>query len=220
MDYRLALRDKSDQKYRQFSLRLIKSRFPMLGVRIPEIKKLARAAARDGDFELFEPVFYEEVMLIGLVSVQRPDFVTAFEKFLPYIDNWAICDTVIAALPVKDANRRVVLDRFLRLKSGGEFERRALAVLLLGDYLKADYIDEALTILTDLANGAYYTNMAVAWALATAAVEFYQKTLTLLKSGRLSDFVLTKTVQKAVESYRIDAARKEELKELKRGCKG
>ncbi|MCC8104534.1 MAG: DNA alkylation repair protein [Clostridiales bacterium] len=62
----------------------------------------------------------------------------------------------------------------------------------------------------------YYISMMVAWYFATALAKQYDAILPFLEENKLDTWTHNKTIQKAVESYRILPERKAYLKTLKR----
>lgn len=102
------------------------------------------------------------------------------------------------------------------LNSKKEYEVRFAVVMLLDFYLTEDYIDETLLLLNRIKLEKYYIQMAVAWCYSIGLIKFYDKTLKSLNNANIDNFTYNKSLQKAIESYRIDNSRKEELRKLKR----
>lgn len=212
------LTELAEPKYRDFSGKLTPTAYPMLGVRIPALRKLAVDAPPPAEIR---PTSFEKVMVRGFATARAKLPIGAYldgvEAFLPYIDNWAVCDCVTSSLKPVAKNRAAAYDRFLRLADAGSaWERRFLAVLLMDYYLDEEYIDRVLDVYRDMRQGEYYVDMAIAWALSVALVKFYDKTRDRLAAGTYSTFVTNKAIQKARESYRIPPERKAELTAYKR----
>jgi len=208
----------ADKKYLDFNKRLVKSTYPMLGVRIPEIRKVAKQIIKQKQEESVlasSPVYYEEVILRGIVLSYNPNVLESFADFLPYIDNWQACDTVILSFKKIKGIKKEFLQRFEVLAKGSEWERRALVVALLGYFLDDEYIDKALKIATQADNDEYYVSMAVAWLLATAMINYPKKVMQLLQSGAIKKETAHRTLRKAIESYRISHALKTSLRSMK-----
>jgi len=211
-----ALREFADQEYLRFNSRLVHSAYPMMGVRIPDIRKLAvkMTKAEQEDFLSNPPVWYEEVLLFGLVLSRSEQVLDSFGKYLPYIDNWATCDTVVLSFKKIQKHRNEFLARFASLAEGTEFERRALVVALLGFFLTEEHVDEAIDLALKADDGRYYVSMATAWLLATALIYFPSRVTAALESGRVREETFKRTVRKAIESYRITPDMKIRLRQM------
>lgn len=230
----------AEPEYRNFNCKLLPgvAKERVLGVRVPEIRKVARQIAKKdwkqflGEWEVCEKetggiggtvLFYEEVMLQGMViaaaKMEPEERLSYIEKFVPRIDNWAVCDTFCGDLKFADreGNRQLVWD-FLQsyLMDSREYYLRFGIVMLLGHYIDEVYIDRVLVILEGIRNKAYYVKMAVAWALSMCYIKFPQKTEALLRQNSLDDFTQNKTIQKIRESYRVSKEDKQRLTALKR----
>ena len=148
--------------------------------------------------------------------LREPLLETVFHYLDPLIlkfDNWAHVDTIISSLKIFKKQPTKVLAHFLPLKTHpGEFTKRSFIVLLMTYFLEQNYIDSTLKHLTQIEQGQYYVDMAIAWTLCEGLVKQYQKTIPLLQQQAFSKFVHNKTIQKASESYRIPSKTKEYLK--------
>jgi len=148
--------------------------------------------------------------------LREPLLETVFHYLDPLIlkfDNWAHVDTIISSLKIFKKQPTKVLAHFLPLKTHpGEFTKRSFIVLLMTYFLEQNYIDSTLKHLTQIEQGQYYVDMAIAWTLCEGLVKQYQKTIPLLQQQAFSKFVHNKTIQKARESYRIPSKTKEYLK--------
>ena len=214
------LRELSDEQYLRFNARLVRSNYPMLGVRVPHIRKIANILAKSGQEDFTNPpVWYEEVLLLGLVLSKSDNVLDSFDKYLPYIDNWCTCDTVVLAFKGIKKHRKQFLERFSVLADGEEFERRALVVALLGFFLDDEYIDEAISLAIKADDGRYYVSMATAWLLATALIKFPTKITAVLDSGKVREVTVARAVQKAIDSYRISPELKMSLRQKRTACR-
>jgi 3-methyladenine DNA glycosylase AlkD len=223
-----ALADAGDE-FRKFTERITPTGYEFLGVRIPVLRKLAKEIA-DGDgvdeylergISVEKPLF-EEIMLYGLVLAARSrkmpldEVFSRLERLIPLFDSWAHVDVVIADLKIFRKHRDEVMRRFLPLKtSGGEFVKRTFVILLMDHFLDDGHIDATLAHLVEVPQGQYYTDMAIAWALAEALVKHYDRTEPLLRTKNFSRFVHNKAIQKARESFRITPEQKTHLNTLK-----
>ena len=215
----------ADEKYKQFHSSLCPGVNNIIGVRVPVLRKYAKELARNYNLEdilhNLKGGYYEEIMLegmlVGMAKIDTKQRIQYIKKFVPKIDNWAICDTTCAGLKFTHNNREVVWDLIkYYLKSDKEFELRFAIVMMLDFYIIDDYIDLVLKELEQVNNEAYYVKMAVAWAISICFIKFPEKTQMLLEKNKLDNFTHNKSIQKIIESYRVDKKVKNELRELKR----
>lgn len=215
----------ADEKYKQFHSSLCPGVNNLVGVRVPVLRKYAKELV--GKYNLKEILrnlqgdYYEEIllegMLIGMAQIDVEQRIQYIKKFVPKIDNWAICDTTCAGLKFTKSNREIVWELIQKyLKSDKEFEQRFAVVMMIDFYITEDYIDLVLKGLEQVNNEAYYVKMAVAWAVSICFIKFPKKTQMLLESNKLDHFTHNKSIQKIIESYRVDKEIKKELRKLKR----
>ncbi len=212
------------EEFREFSRRILATKYEILGVRTPALRKFAKEIASSPDVEEYlwegpgvEPT-YEEVMLYGLVLAARSrkmpleEVFSRLERLIPYFDSWAHVDVIISDMKVFAKHRDEVFGRFAPLKTHpGEFEKRTFVILLMDFFLDAGHLDSTLRHL----QGQYYVDMAIAWALSVALVKHYDSAEPWLRTPVFSRFVHNKAIQKARESYRITPEQKEYLNGLK-----
>ena len=207
----------ADEKYREFNARIIRTNLPMIGVRTPLLKSLAKKIAKEGgDFlDSYKAENYEQVLLYSLVLAYAK---MPLDNKYPYLDaimrkydNWGVVDMTVAAFTQAGREREKFLKDYIHLESAPEFERRFLAVFLLDYCITEDMIGYTLEAYKRIQNDEYYVNMAVAWGLSVALVKFYDRTVEYMQCGGFSDFIIRKAVQKARESYRISEEKKNEL---------
>ena len=219
MNVREKLFKNQDIKYGDFHAKLIPNcdREKVIGVRLPVIKEIAKTAAKE-NAEII-PEYYEEKMIKGLlIAYKKMSFderMNELEKFVPLIDNWAICDCCSSAYKFANENLEEVWNFIVKYKNGSEYEVRFMIVMMLDYFLVDEYIDKVIDILSNINREEYYINMATAWTLATAFVNYRYKILYLLENNILPTWVHNKTIQKCVESYRVSNDDKAYLKTLK-----
>lgn len=220
MTVREMLFENQDVKYGDFHSKLIPGidRGEIIGVRLPVIRKIAKKAALD-DLEI-NTFYYEEKMINGMVieynkKLSLDERFALLDHFVPLIDNWAICDCCCATYKFTLKNLNEVFNYILKYKDGSEYEVRFMCVMMLDYFLKNEFIEEVLSTLLSLNRDEYYINMAVAWALVTAYVNFKDKVNPVLENKVLPAWVHNKTIQKICESYRICDDDKKYLKTLK-----
>lgn len=161
--------------------------------------------------------FYDENMLHGILISQITDFdacIQALEIFLPYVDNWAVCDTMAPKVLAK--NREVLLPILRRwIASEHTYTCRFGLLCLMRYYLDENFRPEYLELAAAVSSDEYYVNMMIAWFFATALAKQWDATVPYLERRKLPLWVHHKAIQKAKESYRITPSQKEYLKSLK-----
>lgn len=221
-----SLREMADEKYREFHSRLIPGVESIFyGVRVPALRKLARQLVK-GDWRGFveltkDSSVYEFNMLCGMVcALAKCDFEEKLEyvkKFIPSIDNWAVCDIVCGDLKdVKNNQERMYEFVLPYLKSQNEYEVRFAVVILMQYFVTDEYINDVLKNYDDIRHKGYYVKMAVAWGISICYVKYRNITLEYLASCNLDDFTYNKSVQKMIESFRVSREDKEMLRSMKR----
>ncbi len=213
----------TDNEYRIFSEKIIPdTHYKMLGVRVPVIRKIVKEAVNTGEFISFlteNHVYYEEYFAHGLclsAIKDETEFYKALNAFLPFIDNWAICDSVAASVKKQAKNRELLYKNVLTwLKSDKVYTVRFGIVCLMNYFIDDEYADEILKLITRIKTDEYYINMAIAWLLSVMLIKKYEKTLPLIESKTLAPFIHNKTIDKARDSFRIDEKTKIYLKSLK-----
>ncbi|MBQ0012270.1 MAG: DNA alkylation repair protein [Clostridiales bacterium] len=194
----------------------------IIGVRVPQVRALAKSLKDDPVVELFLAElphrYYDENMLHGLLVSEIKDFDTcidATERFLPYVDNWAVCDIMSPKVFKKNKEKLVP-----KIREWAASERvytcRFGLEMLMSHFLDEDFRPEYLEIPAAVQSEEYYVNMMIAWFFATALAKQWDSTIPYLVDGRLGDWVHNKTIQKAIESYRITDEQKTYLRTLKR----
>ena len=212
-----------DEEYAKFQAKLTPSVDPELfiGVRVPDVRKLAKLLKNDPNAEAFMQElphkYYDENMLHGLLISDIKDYDKAVEetnRFLPYIDNWAVCDIMSPKVFKKHKDKLIVSIR----KWAGSKETYTIRFgieMLMSHYLDEDFNEEYLEIPAKIRSEEYYVNMMTAWFFATALAKQWESVIPYIEKKRLDKWTHNKTIQKAVESYRITDEQKEYLKTLK-----
>lgn len=217
------LRALADEEYRTFQSRLVPN-VPferILGVRIPRLRKYAAEIRRGLPAREFianpRHIYYDENNLHGLLISYEDDYERALkllDEFLPYVDNWATCDLISPRAFAKCPDSlQGKLDDWLG--SSHTYTVR-FGIDMLIKYFAADLLTMSqLERVASLAQGDYYIDMAAAWYFATAMIWHKHEVLSLLESGQIDGAVRAKTIQKALESYRISADTKVYLREIR-----
>ena len=212
-----------DTEYRDFNSSLIPGieKETVIGVRTPVLRKFAKEYAKSGETEQFmrelPHKYYEEnnlhMMLIGQIK-DYAECISELEKFLPYIDNWATCD-MIALRTVKNH-----LDIFIQevcrwIASDHPYIVRFGIGMLMRYYLDEQFKPEYPKKVAEVKSDEYYVNMMRAWYFATALAKQYDQIIPYLEEKRLDTWTHNKTIQKAIESYRITPEQKIYLRTLR-----
>ena len=213
-----------DLEYRAFHSRLMPTVDPetIIGVRTPELRKLARGFAREPEAAAFLQTlphrYYEENNLHGFLIETIKDFdqcIGALDAFLPYVDNWATCDLMSPKVLKQDLPR--LLTHIRRwMASGHVYTIRFGMEMLMRYYLDEAFRPEYLDWVAAVHSEEYYVNMMIAWFFAEALAKQYDAALPYLLKHRLDVWTHNKAIQKARESYRITPEQKAYLKTLKR----
>ena len=214
-----------DKKYKEFHSSLCPNVDNIIGVRIPELRKLAKQIAKENPKEFIEnPVkkqYYEEIMLegfvIGYMKATLEEKLHYLDNFIPKIDNWAVCDCTASTLKFIDKYKKEVWEYLQKyINSKKEFEKRFAIIILMDYYLTDEYIDKVLEIYNKIDSDQYYVQMGIAWAISVCFVKYREKTRKILDNNNLSTFTHNKSIQKIIESTRVDKETKEELKKIKK----
>lgn len=221
LDY---LKSLADEKYRVFHGGLVPGTDNILGVRIPVLRKLAKEISK-GDYEGFlnccTREYYEEDMLRGIVTanikMDYDELVRRTDAFIPYINNWAVCDIFCSSLKqVKKYLPQFFEHIDVYLKSENQWSRRAGIVLMLSYYLSDEYIERVLSRCEKTAGEEYYVMMARAWLISCTYGKYPKITREYLLHTEIDKVTFNKAIQKCIESYRISKEEKEWLRTLKR----
>ena len=212
-----------DEKYRDFQARLMPT-VPyelVIGVRTPALRSLAKELGGTPQAEAFMRElphrYYEENNLHLMIVNAEKDYAACLEqvkRFLPYINNWATCD-----LPLPKCyamHKKELLKEIPQwLASGETYIMRYGIGVLMSLYLDEDFRTEYLEWVAGIRSEEYYVNMMSAWYMATALAKQWDATIPYLEEKRLSEWVHKKTIQKAIESYRITPEQKVYLRSLR-----
>lgn len=225
----MSIRDKlielEDKKYADFQSKLVPniSRERIIGVRIPKARKLAKEIREEEVRKFFADLphyYYDENILHGLLISEIKDYTSIIEKldrFLPFIDNWAVCDIISPKVFRKKENRKELISDIIRWsKSNHTYTARFGIEMLMTHFLGNDFKKEYLEIPLSIKTDEYYLQMMIAWFFATALSKQWEETIKVLKEKKLETFIQNKTIQKARESRRITREQKEFLSRLKK----
>lgn len=212
-----------DIEYAEFQSKLTPSvpRDRFIGIRVPALRKLAKELAKGEEKDTFlqelPHYHYEENMLHGFLIAEIKDYdrcLNEIERFLPYVDNWAVSDTMSPKVFSRHKDELII-----RIKewiaSDETYTCRFGMCMLMRYYLDEDFKEEYLKLPAAVRSEEYYVNMMAAWYYATALAKQWEATVPYIEERKLDKWVHNKTIQKARESYRITPDQKEYLKTLK-----
>lgn len=213
-----------DNEYALFQARLIPTinRDNIIGVRVPILRKLAKEYIKTDEVTYFLDTlphkYYDEFMLHGLLLSELKDYqecIDKVDKFLPYVDNWAVCDIMSPKIFRKNKEKLLIKIKEWT-KSSKTYTCRFGIEMLMTHFLDKDFKKEYLEIPAQVKSDEYYIKMMIAWFYATALAKHWDEAIIYLEKNSLSTWVHNKTIQKARESLRISKEQKEYLKTLKR----
>lgn len=213
-----------DLSYKEFHAKLIPTINPdtIIGVRTPQLRKIAKEFSKSPEASVFlkqlPHTYYEENNLHGFLIEQMKDYdvcIQALHDFLPYVDNWATCDMMSPKILKKHLPK---LLEHIKVWIGSEhvYMIRFGIKMLMEFYLDEHFKEEYLELVAGVRSEEYYIKMVVAWYFATALAKQYESAVRYVEEHRLDVWTHNKTIQKAVESYRITTGQKEYLRTLKR----
>lgn len=223
-ELRERLLELEDIPYRNFHIKTCPNAQHVIGVRMPEQRKLAKEIIKHGDYWLFlqeiEPYYYEEKLITGIIIASAPmdlqERIDYVGWFLPMVDNWAICDCFCASFKIKKADQEAYWNFLLDLKNtDAEYVLRFVLVMILDHFILPQYLDQVFKILDEINSDKYYVEMAKAWLIAEMLSKFYDETFDYLHHDQISIFAHNKAIQKARESRRLTDAQKQQLLSIK-----
>lgn len=212
-----------DQTYGDFQSKLLPgiSRDRVIGIRMPAMRKLAKEFAKEEEADRFlrqlPHTYYDENVLHALLLMEIKNYeecMKAVEAFLPYIDNWAVCDCL--SPKVFQKHKKELLEKIrIWIASGHSYTCRFGIGMLMRWFLDEDFKPEYLRLPASVRSDEYYVNMMTAWFFATALAKQWDATIPYFEDPHLDRWTHNKAIQKARESYRITPQQKEYLKTLK-----
>ena len=144
----------------------------------------------------------------------QEECLSGLDEFLPYVDNWATCDIINPKVLAKDKAKFLTCIKSW-IKSDYLYTSRFGIEMLMSYYLDEEFRSEYLELVAVVKSEEYYLNMMIAWFFATALAKQWESAIGYIEEKRLSKWTHNKTIQKAIESYRISPEQKEYLRGLK-----
>jgi 3-methyladenine DNA glycosylase AlkD len=212
-----------DEKYRDFQAKLIPTADPasVIGVRTPELRKLAKELSKKDDIDAFLKElphgYFDENQLHAFILSAMKDYgkcMSGVCSFLPFVDNWATCDQM--SPKVFGKNKDDLLAHIKEwLRSDRTYTVRFAVGMLMEHFLGDDYDIAYPEMVAAIRSDEYYVNMMRAWYFATALAKQYDSAVRFIEEKKLDRWTHNKAIQKSVESYRITPEQKTYLKSLK-----
>jgi 3-methyladenine DNA glycosylase AlkD len=216
------LKENQDEKYAQFQRKLLPTVDPakIIGVRTPVLRKIAKLFKKNEECTVFlrelPHTYFEENLLHGIIISEITDFqscIQQLEQFLPYVDNWAVCDQT--APKVFKKHKEELLPYIRKwLTSEHVYTVRFAIGMLMQHVLDDDFKQEYLDMVTGIKSDEYYINMEIAWYMATALAKQWETAIPYLETKKMDRWVHNRTIQKAIESLRITDEQKKYLRTL------
>lgn len=213
-----------NETYAAFNKRIVNTKMPVIGVRVPDLRRLARQLAPDisaadiSELLTVQDESFDYLLLCGLlITYARFDDQTAIDltkQYLPRIDSWAHIDVFI------EKKRRFAGESWWNfalecLQSEAEFTVRYGVVSLMTNFLDEAHICQVFAVLRDITHDGYYVKMALAWLYATVAVQFFELTLAELENGHIDTWTRNKAYQKMRESRRFTSEQQDIIAKYK-----
>ena len=209
--------------YKEFMAKLIPTVDPgtVLGIRTPALRNYAKELAKRDDIDEFlhslPHELFDENQLHAFILSELKDYdrcIKEVDNFLSYVDNWATCDQLSPKV-FKKHKKELLVSIKTWLKSKDTYTIR-FAIGMLMQYFLDDEFDETYPkTVAKIKSDEYYINMMIAWYFATALAKQYDAILPYIEKNVLDKWTHNKTIQKAIESYRITDEQKEYLRSLK-----
>lgn len=212
-----------DEEYKKFGSSLLPTveNEKIIGIRTPILRKYAAEIAKTPLAAEFLSVlphkYYEENNLHAFLLEKIKDYdeaVREMDRFLPYVDNWATCDSMAPKIFAKNTDK--LLEKIKEwIYSDQTYTVRYGIGMLMRYYLDERFLPEYADMVASVKSEEYYVNMMIAWYFATALAKQYEVAVQYLEKGALSTWIHNKTIQKACESYRVSDDKKQYLKTLR-----
>ena len=212
-----------DEKYKEFHSSLVlNSKYEMIGIRVPLMRKIAKEIAKTNIEEFLKYAqdnYYEEIMIQGLVISHIKDeslFNKYFKQYINKIDNWALCDTFCSAIKIvgkyEDKYFKEAVKMSLNKK---EFISRIGLVMILDHFINQKNLETIFDTLNKIESDKFYINMAEAWLICEMYIKFPKETKTFIQKDNLNKFTHNKAISKIHDSYRVSKEEKEYLNTLR-----
>ncbi len=204
---------------------IIKSQYPIIGVKTPVIKSIIKMLINNygSDYLKQEHYYFEEYlihgMMIGYLKGSFNEFVDNLNNYIPYIDNWALCDQPVATFKIINKYYKEMFPILVEyVKSNNEYTVRIGFCCFLSYYInkgRKEYFNEILKLCDENKLDYYYVKMMIAWLLSIMYIKDEQLIINYLMNNNLDDFTFNKTISKINDSLRVTKEQKNKLKQIK-----
>ncbi|MGD9886878.1 MAG: DNA alkylation repair protein [Bacilli bacterium] len=198
-------------------------RKPLYGISIPNLKKFVKNLPyekiedliRSNDLSCYELEIIQTALIGRIKNIDQA--ILLFDNFAGKAKEWSVVDSLCQEFKISRKHLNKVWELVIKYSLyDEEFYQRISGVLILSYFLVDEYIDQSIEVLSKLCNQGYYTKMAVAWAFATIFAKYPEKGQIYLEQNRLDSWTHNKTIQKAIESFRVNDDLKVKLRSLRR----
>ncbi|TQW85683.1 DNA alkylation repair protein [Clostridioides difficile] len=221
LEYMMSIQD---IKYRDFNKKLIPGTENIIGIRVPNLRKLSKEISQGNwkEFlEVAEDTYYEEVrlqgMVIGNINSNFEETLYYVKRFIPKIDNWSVCDgfcSDLKSMKKYKENMYDILKKYVYSKN--PWEIRFALVMFLIYYVDDKHIKEIFEYCNNIQSEEYCVKMGMAWLLSICFIKCEEETFLYIKNNNLDDFTYNKMLQKIIESNRVDLEKKNIIRSMKR----
>ena len=212
------LKSYQDENFRAFSERIVNGEKPLIGVKIPKIREIARRTP-NAYLDECEFKYFEDTMLYGLIVAKLPydEFLEKFKFYLTKADSWSHVDTFVPSIKCIPKRKDEFLERIKADIEGSEgFELRFYIIALMTFYLDEENLDYIFAEAERLDGRGFYNDMAIAWLISVAFVKFKERTYEFLSGDDLSKFTHNKAISKICDSFRVAKEDKEKIKKMRK----
>lgn len=224
-EYIKFLQQNRNQKTSLFNKKLIKTKFEILGLKIPFMRNISKQIIKNNLQDLILSnknfIYYDEVLIYGfvlaLIKIDENKRVELINKFINCFDNWSVVDSFCASLKSVGKNKNLYFEYVKQcLDSGEEYKVRFAIILLMNYYLDGNNLEEIFNLVLDYQLDLYYVSMAIAWFFATGLTKNFDETLKFLifNKAKISSDVRKKIISKCTDSFRISLENKKYIKEV------
>lgn len=223
MDVVKILFDNKDLKYKKFNSSLIPNINPdlIIGVKVPILRKIVSSLTNDEKMDFINSLphkYYEENMIHAIILSNIKDYDYLIEKldyFMPYIDNWAICDCLTPKIFKKNKDKLIIkINEWIKIDK--TYYIRFAVKMLMNFYLDDKNIKPYLDTIIKINKDDYYVNMMRAWFFQVALLKNWDVTIKYIENYSLDTWTHNKAISKSIESFRFTKEEKDYLRKLKR----
>lgn len=213
----------AEEAYGDFQSKIVPNieRERIIGIRIPVLRQLAKKLKNAPEVKSFfsslPHKYYEENILHIILIEDIKDYnecMAEIERFLPYMDCWAVTDDKVPKVLAKHRDE-LIKDVYRWVQSKETYTCRYGLHMLMSQYLDADFKPEYLELAAGVRSEEYYVNMMNAWYFATALAKQWDATIPYIEKYKLDSWTHNKTIQKAIESFRVTDEHKAYLRSLR-----